>query len=133
MSGPSRSSIFWTGFNDIGRGGEFVWTTGEPVTYTNWHPGEPNNYRTRPPSGRHVAMNWWYGLNDGNLADRRLERYHQRRITGGRIWDHRADPRSPPVPGWPRRARTPSAIAAGAIKDVQGTPIQAYNGTFTLD
>lgn len=25
-------------------GGGFKWTTGEPLTFTNWSPGEPNNY-----------------------------------------------------------------------------------------
>lgn len=27
-----------------GTEGTFVWLTGEPVSYTNWHGGEPNNY-----------------------------------------------------------------------------------------
>ena len=33
----------WIGFNDEASEGNFVWVTGEPVTYTNWNPGEPNN------------------------------------------------------------------------------------------
>jgi hypothetical protein len=33
----------WIGFNDEASEGSFVWVTGEPVTFTNWNPGEPNN------------------------------------------------------------------------------------------
>lgn len=33
----------WIGFNDEASEGTFVWVTGEPVLYTNWNPGEPNN------------------------------------------------------------------------------------------
>lgn len=31
------------GFTDEGHEGQWVWTSGEPVTYTNWSAGEPNN------------------------------------------------------------------------------------------
>lgn len=31
------------GLNDVAIEGTFVWPSGEPVTYTNWSPGEPNN------------------------------------------------------------------------------------------
>jgi hypothetical protein len=31
------------GFTDQGHEGQWVWTSGEPVTYQNWAPGEPNN------------------------------------------------------------------------------------------
>ena len=35
---------FFIGLNAIGRvHPDFVWSSGEPVTYTNWAPGEPNN------------------------------------------------------------------------------------------
>jgi hypothetical protein len=33
----------WIGFNDEAVEGQWRWVTGEPVTYTNWNPGEPNN------------------------------------------------------------------------------------------
>ena len=36
-------AIGWIGFNDIVEEGNWVWVTGEEVTYTNWAPGEPNN------------------------------------------------------------------------------------------
>ena len=31
------------GLTDEGHEGQWVWTSGEPVTYLNWAPGEPNN------------------------------------------------------------------------------------------
>ncbi|PPT05539.1 hypothetical protein CKA32_006864 [Geitlerinema sp. FC II] len=41
------NEILWIGFTDNpvygGSSGEFIWVNGEPVTYTNWHPSEPNN------------------------------------------------------------------------------------------
>ncbi|MCB9235050.1 MAG: HYR domain-containing protein [Bacteroidia bacterium] len=33
----------WIGFNDTAVEGTFVWVNGEPVVYTNWSAGEPNN------------------------------------------------------------------------------------------
>ena len=33
----------WIGYNDITAEGTFVWSSGEPGSYTNWYPGEPNN------------------------------------------------------------------------------------------
>lgn len=35
----------WIGFTDEAEEGKWVWVTGEPVTYTNWALGEPNNDR----------------------------------------------------------------------------------------
>lgn len=37
------TSTIWIGLNDLASEGNFVWTNGDPVTYTNWAPGEPNN------------------------------------------------------------------------------------------
>jgi hypothetical protein len=38
------SSRFWTGGNDREDEGTFVWSDGEPLTYTDWRSGEPNDY-----------------------------------------------------------------------------------------
>ena len=34
---------FWLGFNDNASEGNWVWSSGEASTYTNWNSGEPNN------------------------------------------------------------------------------------------
>lgn len=36
---------------------DFRWVTGEPFSYSNWKPGEPNN---TPPGEDYVAINWEY-------------------------------------------------------------------------
>jgi C-type mannose receptor len=33
----------WIGINDRSSGGDFVWTTGEPVSFTDWGSGEPSD------------------------------------------------------------------------------------------
>ena len=38
-----ENEYFWIGFNDIAEEGNWVWSSGEPVTYTNWDEGEPND------------------------------------------------------------------------------------------
>jgi hypothetical protein len=54
---------YWIGFNDIAKEGTWVWSSGEPVSYTNWAVGEPNNCGTwtvenvcLPEDG--AVMNW---------------------------------------------------------------------------
>lgn len=32
----------WIGLNDLDSPGQFRWSSGEPVAFTNWSPGEPN-------------------------------------------------------------------------------------------
>ena len=39
LASPGR---LWTGLTDEVNEGEFVWDSGQPVTYTNWNGGEPN-------------------------------------------------------------------------------------------
>jgi len=41
----------WIGFNDVAVEGTWVWRSGEPVTFTAWAPGEPNNTGGREDHG----------------------------------------------------------------------------------
>lgn len=34
--------LLWSGLNDVAVEGQFVWSSGEAVTYTHWDAGEPN-------------------------------------------------------------------------------------------
>ena len=38
------ASSAYIGLNDAAWEGEFVWECGDPVTYQNWYPGQPNNF-----------------------------------------------------------------------------------------
>ncbi|MBK8976606.1 MAG: hypothetical protein IPM29_11875 [Planctomycetes bacterium] len=42
LTGSSATTV-WIGLTDEGSEGQFVWLDGEPVSYQNWRPGEPNN------------------------------------------------------------------------------------------
>lgn len=39
---PNPSIIAWIGLHDSDLNGTWEWSSGEPVTYLNWAPGEPN-------------------------------------------------------------------------------------------
>ncbi len=34
----------YIGLNDAGQEGSFVWANGDPLTYSNWYPNQPNDY-----------------------------------------------------------------------------------------
>ncbi|MDJ0903037.1 MAG: PQQ-dependent sugar dehydrogenase [Xenococcus sp. MO_188.B8] len=40
----SETEQLWIGLNDAETEGQFQWSSGQPVTYTNWAPGEPNDF-----------------------------------------------------------------------------------------
>jgi len=47
----------WIGFSDIKEEGNWVWVNGEPVNYTNWCDGEPNNDSGENTSENAAVMN----------------------------------------------------------------------------
>ena len=49
---------FWIGFNDRREEGNWEWVSGEPVTYTNWWEGEPNNQSGEGKPEDAAIMNW---------------------------------------------------------------------------
>lgn len=64
LAGTPNAAL-WIGLNDLAVEGEWVWASGQPVTYTYWFPGEPNNasgledFATiRPPSAAPPNGSW---------------------------------------------------------------------------
>jgi len=51
----------WIGLNDATNEGQFKWSTGKALTYTNWYPNQPNNTNNNQD---YVSM-----LNDGQWND----------------------------------------------------------------
>jgi len=51
-------TLYWIGMNDVNNEGNWEWVSGEPVTYTNWADGEPNNYGGVED---YAVMNWGVG------------------------------------------------------------------------
>ncbi len=62
----------WIGLNDTANEGVFTWSSGEPVTFTNWASGEPNNQNGTEDFGlmfrRNDVLNRGGQWNDGNNA-----------------------------------------------------------------
>lgn len=53
----------WIGLSDAANEGVFSWSNGDALTYTNWAPGEPNNWSGIEDYG---SMNWLNGSNAWN-------------------------------------------------------------------
>jgi hypothetical protein len=52
----SSTLYLWIGLNDDAQEGNFIWSSGEPATYLNWAPGEPNNGGGFYPYENHTLM-----------------------------------------------------------------------------
>jgi hypothetical protein len=55
----------WTGLNDAANENVFVWSNGEPVRYTYWEPGAPDNYQGGED---YVTLNWHHAYSPGGYA-----------------------------------------------------------------
>ena len=52
------SGILWIGYFDSSSEGTFIWSNGEPTTYQNWAPGEPNDFVSPGIGEDFVVFNW---------------------------------------------------------------------------
>lgn len=58
------SGRIWLGLNDVATEGTFVYTSGEPTTYTNWEPGEPNNVGDEDYVAMYSGNGRWVDVQD---------------------------------------------------------------------
>jgi Lectin C-type domain len=63
-SGANLRRVLWIGLTDAGTEGQFRWISGEPVTYTNWFSGEPNNNDGRGGPENYANFNWHMSFPD---------------------------------------------------------------------
>lgn len=53
------TQLMWIGLTDAAYEGWWSWTSGEPITFTNWYPGEPNDWKGCYSGGEdYVQMNY---------------------------------------------------------------------------
>ena len=50
----SELNLYWIGLNDEDNEGNWRWSSGDPVGYTNWHPDQPSGGKTE----NYVALGW---------------------------------------------------------------------------
>ncbi|MHC5111405.1 MAG: lectin-like protein [Planctomycetota bacterium] len=57
----------WIGLNDRDNEGTFVWSSGEPVEFTDWSPGEPNDSNGNEDAVRFFSTGQWNDLNETGI------------------------------------------------------------------
>ena len=65
----SNTRTFWIGFSDQGSEGRWWWVNGQPITYTNWAGGEPNNSHGNENCAE-VGWHSFYSWNDGACGEK---------------------------------------------------------------
>ena len=123
FSGPVRYSAYWIGLNDADAEGMFVWSNGDPVSFTNWGYGEPNHSGNED----YVALNAFYNLAPGLWNDTNSENY------GNHLFGIIEIAALPSGYVLATEGTHTVSIASGAFQDVQSTPIQPFASTFVLD
>jgi len=53
---PQDEFGLWIGLSDELTEGVFLWESGEPLAYTNWHPSEPNDFPSSPAGEDYAFM-----------------------------------------------------------------------------
>ena len=65
LTGAEATKPFWIGLTDQAVEGTFVWTTGEPFTFTNWEPTQPDNFTG---ADNYAAMNFAFAAGRGGAV-----------------------------------------------------------------
>ncbi|SEA85180.1 malectin domain-containing carbohydrate-binding protein [Rubrimonas cliftonensis] len=55
----------WLGFNDLATEGQFADSDGDPMIYSNWLPGEPNNYNNQDYAAMASSTGQWDDKSNG--------------------------------------------------------------------
>jgi hypothetical protein len=69
-SGADERRVLWIGLTDAAGAapgaseGNFRWTSGEPVTFTRWFAGEPNNSAVGGGPENYTSFNWHFTVTD---------------------------------------------------------------------
>jgi|GEM_PF-3376871 len=74
LSGGSVSNAYWIGFNDFEKEGNWIWSTGDPTSYSNWASGEPNN---EAMSEDGAVINFHFHRGEGEFG--KWNDYHENR------------------------------------------------------
>lgn len=91
-----QARALWTGLTDAGHEGTFVWTSGEPVSYTHWEAGQPDDggdfyphedYVLIWPSPGPRSPGYWNDyINTNDFPDLSLQLYGVVEVPGGNYW-----------------------------------------------
>ena len=127
FSGPDEYRTFWIGLNDIDEEGNFVWVSGEPVTFTNWAPGQPDDYL---PGNDATHINFAPDFNNGAWNDLWID---VDQWLGEDVYGIIELTVPPAGIALVQEGPNTFSILGGSIKDIQGTPVTAYSGSFILD